>query len=75
MMQPVRVRRDQSMGHPTERKFRYDGRNRRTHLTDESGNTTRLFYDRNGRITKVVRPEQYDPGQDDGEGICYEYDS
>ena len=71
----LRVRRDQSMGHPAERKFRYDGRNRLTHLTDESGNTTRLFYDRNGRITKVVRPEQYDPGQDDGAGICYEYDS
>ena len=71
----LRVRRDQSTEHPTERNFRYDGRNRLTHLTDESGNTTRLFYDRNGRITKVVRPEQYDPGQDDGKGICYEYDS
>lgn len=57
----LRVRRDQSMGHPTERKFRYDGRNRLTHLTDESGNTTRLFYDRNGRITKVVRPRRMTP--------------
>ena len=44
-------------------------------VCDESGNTTRLFYDRNGRITKVVRPAQYDPGQDDGAGIRYEYDT
>jgi len=41
---------------------------------DEEGATSRLFYDRNGRIRKVVRPEQYDMGKDDGTGISYLYD-
>ena len=68
------VRRNHSLGKTTERRFRYDNRNRMTHLTDESGATTRLFYDRNGRISKVVRPEQYVPAEDDGPGISYAYD-
>ena len=68
------VRRDHSMGQPVERRFRYDGRQRLTHLTDESGATTRVFYDGNDRITKVERPRQYDAGQDNGQGICYVYD-
>lgn len=68
------VRRDCSLGRPTERRFRYDGKNRLTHLTDESGATIRLFYDGNDRITKVVRPEQYNAVQDNGQGICYTYD-
>ena len=68
------VRRDHSMKQPVERRFRYDGRQRLTHLTDESGATTRVFYDGNDRITKVERPRQYDAGQDNGQGICYVYD-
>ena len=70
----LRVRRDHSMGKPTERQFGYDQKNRLTHLTDEGGNTTRLFYDRNDRIIKAVRPQQYDPAGDDGQGTCYLYD-
>ena len=57
------------------RRFRYDSKERLTHLTDEAGATTRLFYDRNDRIVKVVRPEQYDSVEDDGNGIQYCYDS
>ena len=68
------VRRDHSTEQSTERQFQYDGRKRLTHLTDESGATTRLFYDRNGRITKIICPEQYDTEQDDGQGIHYTYD-
>ncbi|MDE6622461.1 MAG: sugar-binding protein, partial [Lachnospiraceae bacterium] len=70
----LRVRRNHSMGKPAELRFAYDGKNRLTHLTDEGGNTTRLFYDRNDRIIKAVRPQQYDPGLDDGQGTCYLYD-
>ncbi len=40
------------------RRFLYDSKGRLTHLTDEIGATTRLFYDQNDRIAKVVRPEQ-----------------
>ena len=57
-----------------ERQFRYDAKSRLTHLTDEIGATTRLFYDGNDRIIKVVSPLQYDAGQDNGQGICYSYD-
>ena len=31
------------------RRFRYDSKERLTHLTDEAGATTRLFYDRNDK--------------------------
>lgn len=30
--------------------------------------------DRNDRIIKAVRPQQYDPAGDDGQGTCYLYD-
>ena len=68
-------RLDRSLpGHERARSFRYDGKGRLTHLTDEAGATTRVFYDRNDRIAKVVRPEQYDSRQDGGAGLCYRYD-
>ena len=41
---------------------------------DECGAITRLFYDANDRIIKLVQPEQYNPARDDGNGISYVYD-
>ena len=35
---------------------------------------TRSFYDGNGNLSKVVRPNQYDPQTDDGAGYQYTYD-
>ena len=35
---------------------------------------TRSFYDGNGNLSKVVRPNQYDPQADDGAGYQYTYD-
>ena len=35
---------------------------------------TRSFYNGNGRLSKVVRPNQYDPVADDGAGYQYTYD-
>ena len=34
----------------------------------------RSFYDGNGNLSKVVRPNQYDPQADDGAGYQYTYD-
>ncbi len=68
------VRRDCSLDRPTERQFDYDGKDRLIRLTDESGAVTRLFYDRNDRIAKAVRPQQYDAVRDDGAGFRYTYD-
>ena len=70
---PVRVQ-DVSMGETRARTFRYDLRDALTHFTDEVGGVTRLFYDRNGRVEKVIRPNGYDPASDDGPGIRYAYD-
>lgn len=68
------MRRNHSINQPVERRFRYDGKQHLTHLTDESRATPHVFYDGNDQITKVVRLEQYDVGQDNGQGICYAYD-
>lgn len=67
-------RTDKSVQKETVRRFGYDIKGRLTHLTDEIGATTRLFYDRNDRIARVVRPEQYDGAADDGAGTIYAYD-
>ena len=65
---------DESLeGSPYSRKYRYDKKDRLTHLADESGATTRVFYDKNDRIEKVVRPEQFRAEEDDGAGMVYGY--
>ncbi|MCI1477821.1 MAG: DUF6531 domain-containing protein [Clostridium beijerinckii] len=51
----------------------YDAQNRLTHFVNFSGNTTRLFYDKNDRIIKQVLPEQYDNEKDNGVGTTYSY--
>ncbi|WP_353846054.1 hypothetical protein [Clostridium sp. ZBS15] len=51
----------------------YDTQNRLTHFTNVSGNTARLFYDKNDRIIKQVLPEQYKQEQDNGVGTTYSY--
>ncbi|NRT79266.1 RHS repeat-associated core domain-containing protein [Clostridium beijerinckii] len=51
----------------------YDAQNRLTHFVNFSGNTTRLFYDKNDRIIKQVLPEQYDEVKDNGVGTTYSY--
>ncbi|MDR5588996.1 hypothetical protein RGC78_16200, partial [Clostridium sp. 5N-1] len=44
-----------------------------THFTNVSGNTARLFYDKNDRIIKQVLPKQYDSEKDNGVGTTYKY--
>lgn len=56
-----------------QKSYTYDAQNRLTHFTNFSGNTTRLFYDKNDRIIKQVLPEQYDEARDDGAGTTYIY--
>jgi len=56
------------------REYRYDRKNRLNHFADEEGAMTRLFYDKNDRVRKVVRPEQYEEQKDDGIGLSYTYD-
>lgn len=56
-----------------KKEYKYDEQNRLTHFVNASGNTTRLFYDKNDRIIKQVLPEQYDASSDDGVGTTYKY--
>lgn len=62
-------RMDRSLPKETSRSFTYDSKGRLTHFMDECGAITRLFYDANDRIIKLVQPEQYNPARDDGNGI------
>ncbi|OOM11719.1 hypothetical protein [Clostridium saccharobutylicum] len=56
-----------------KKSYVYDSQNRLTHFVNFSGNTTRLFYDKNDRIIKQVLPEQYDESADNGVGTTYSY--
>ncbi|NFL87633.1 RHS repeat-associated core domain-containing protein [Clostridium botulinum] len=56
-----------------KKNYTYDSQNRLTHFTNVSGNTARLFYDKNDRIIKQVLPKQYDETKDNGVGTTYKY--
>lgn len=52
----------------------YDLLNREIRRIEKDGGVTRSFYDGNGNLSKVVRPNQYDPQADNGAGYQYTYD-
>ena len=52
----------------------YDLLNREIRRTDKDGGVTRRFYDPNGRLARLVRPNQYNEVSDDGAGFEYVYD-
>ena len=55
-------------------RVEYDLLNREIRRIEKDGGVTRSFYDGNGNLSKVVRPNQYDPQTDDGAGYQYTYD-
>ncbi|MCY9528238.1 DUF6531 domain-containing protein [Paenibacillus alvei] len=55
--------------------YGYDVMNRRIRIVGKQGDTTRLFYDKNGQVVKHVAPNQYNKLTDDGEGTNYQYDA
>ncbi|TYQ16022.1 UNVERIFIED_CONTAM: RHS repeat-associated protein [Acetivibrio alkalicellulosi] len=64
----------ETLANGAERIYEYDCMNRRIRVVDEDGSVTRLFYDENSNITKVVSPENYCKDKDDGDGTEYKYD-
>jgi RHS repeat-associated protein len=52
----------------------YDLLNREIRRIEKDGGITRSFYNGNGQLSKVVRPNQYDPQTDGGAGYQYTYD-
>lgn len=52
----------------------YDLMDREIRRIEKDGGITRQFYDKNGRMSKLVRPNQYCIQADDGLGYQYAYD-
>ncbi len=57
-----------------ETTITYDILGRIIKTTAKDGGVTRTFYNKNGDVTKVVKPNQYNQHTDNGEGYCYTYD-
>lgn len=55
-------------------RIAYDRMNRETLRRERDGGITRRFHDRNGRLVKVIRPNEYDRAQELGAGMQYTYD-
>lgn len=49
--------------------------NREIRRIEKDGGVRRTVYDRNGKIVRLVRPNQYDQALDGGQGIQYVYDA
>ena len=56
-------------------RIEYDLLNREMRRTEKDGGVTRSFYNGNGWLSKVVRPNQYDAQMDDGMGVQYTYNA
>lgn len=53
----------------------YDLLNREIRRTEKDGSVTRQFYDKNGQLTRVIRPNEYGCAGDKGTGMQYTYDA
>ena len=56
-------------------RIAYDLMNREIRRIEKDGGVQRTVYDRNGKIVRLVRPNQYDQALDGGQGIQYVYDA
>lgn len=54
--------------------FDYNSLDKVEKITDPSGNIKRMKYDSRGNLVKLINPEEYNNGIDDGSGVTYEYD-
>ncbi|MBC2582943.1 RHS repeat protein, partial [Clostridium sp. DJ247] len=56
-------------------EFGYNALNKKTHIVDAKGNTTRLMYDKLGNLIRKVLPNEYNEAVDNGTGYQYRYDA
>ncbi|AJQ29481.1 RHS repeat-associated core domain-containing protein [Pelosinus fermentans] len=61
-------------GNGVEESYEYDLLNRETQHTGKNGGVTRTVYDKNGRITRRILPNEYQTKGKDGHGYRYTYD-
>ncbi len=57
-----------------ETRLEYDPMNREIRRIEKDGAVTRQIYDRNGQLSKVIRPNEYQAHGDAGAGFVYTYD-
>ena len=56
-------------------QIEYDLMNREIKRTERDGSVTRQFYDPDGQLVKVIRPNEYAGAGEDGKGVQYTYDA
>ncbi|OUP07850.1 hypothetical protein B5F35_13930, partial [Anaeromassilibacillus sp. An200] len=56
-------------------RIAYDLLNREIRRTERDGGVQRTVYDRNGHVVRLIRPNEYDPETDGGEGFQFTYDA
>ena len=53
----------------------YDLLNREIRRIERDGGVQRTVYDRNGQVVRLIRPNEYDPEMDSGDGFQFTYDA
>ena len=56
-------------------RMEYDAMNREIKRTEKDGSVTWNFYDKNRQLVKIIRPNAYADGQQQGAGLQYTYDT
>ena len=56
-------------------RIAYDLMNREIRRIERDGGVQRTIYDRNGRVVRLIRPNEYDTQTDGGEGFQFTYDA
>ena len=56
-------------------QIEYDLMNRETKRTERDGSVTRQFYNTDGQLVKIIRPNEYARAGENGKGVQYTYDA
>ena len=56
-------------------RIAYDLLNREIRRIERDGGVQRTVYDRNGQVVRLIRPNEYDPETDSGDGFQFTYDA
>ena len=60
---------------PIRQEYAYDLLNREIRRIERDGGVQRTVYDRNGQVVRLIRPNEYDPETDSGDGFQFTYDA
>ena len=60
---------------PIRQEYAYDLLNREIRRIERDGGVQRTIYDRNGRVVRLIQPNEYDAQTDGGEGFQFTYNA